>query len=131
MKGKNTDYHLILTEDGVPAEFKAQLVKLGNHLFLDTYPGDLDLENSFYEMHLIGAHIFAKMTVGAEKCTYTLLDHEWLEKLLEQKNSIIAHKKLETGIVLTASTSELQNFVLKHADDTLAFPDPVGLFRHQ
>jgi len=44
-----------------------------------------------------------------------------LEKAIAKRKVKIRHQRLEDGIVLTASTEELQKFVLKYADE--AFSD--------
>jgi hypothetical protein len=43
----------------------------------------------------------------------------------------IAHERMEDGIVLTASTQELQKFFLQYAEDLKAFPDPTKFYRQK
>ena len=57
---------------------------------------------------------------------------EEFEKLLEQDPNAVKHEKLENdAIILTASTRQLQEFVLKHADDKRLFTDATVLLRRK
>ncbi len=58
------------------------------------------------------------------------LDDDWLRKRIEEGEVNIAHERLGTDILLTASTKDLQMFVLKYAEDKEAFPDPEEFRRH-
>jgi len=59
-----------------------------------------------------------------------LTDDEKLKELLEEKPDVVKYEKLEKDkIILTASTHQLQEFVLKHADGDKLFTDGVPLLR--
>ena len=61
-----------------------------------------------------------------------LTDDEEFKKLLEQDPNAIKHEKIENnGVILTASTSELQEFVLKYADGEKLFTDVKVLLRRK
>jgi hypothetical protein len=56
------------------------------------------------------------------------LHPEWLGKLLKEKPALIAHEWVkepdagdESRVLLTASTAELQKFMLKYVGDTNVF----------
>jgi len=50
------------------------------------------------------------------------MDPESLKRLTEGKSSILPQAKLEDGgVLITASTKELQEFVSKHSDDGTLF----------
>ena len=60
-----------------------------------------------------------------------MLDHDWLEKALTEPTAL-AHQKLEGGeLLLTASTAELQEFILKSCADPAAFGDSTVFTRQQ
>jgi hypothetical protein len=122
-------YNLIYTEEGVPARFDAHLVQLGEFLFLDTYPGEPDIKNDFYLIHLIPAHIFSRIEMEGDTLRYAMLDLDWLRDMISEEKVSIGHEKVDGGILLTATTAELQEFFIKYADDDKAFSDPTELRR--
>lgn len=81
------------------------------------------------------AHIFFKLQVTNSTLQLDALNYDWLDKLLKQNPQALAHERVhepdrdekEARLMLTASTAELQRFVLQHAGSTNAFPagDPI------
>jgi len=123
-------YVLTYTEKGVAAKFQANLVQLGEHLFLDLYPAEeADVRNDLLKLHLVPAHTFARLTIKEDVLQLTMMDNDWLRGKLTRKELSIPHQALDDGIVLTASTKELQAFVTKLAVDPQAFPKPTILKR--
>jgi hypothetical protein len=118
--------------------FRAHLVRLGEQRFLDAL-----LVRTSDNWPGVGrpavvvrpAHIF--FTVELTNSTLQLrgLNPEWIDKLLKEQPKEIAHEWLkepdnsdEGGrVLLTASTAELQRFVLKYAEHPKAFAggDPM------
>ena len=124
-------YDLIYTEERVPARFEAHLVQVGEFLFLDTYPGEPDIKNDFYLIHIIPAHIFLRIEIEGDVLRYAMLDLDWLKKMISEKNVDIEHEEMEGGILLTARPKELQAFLAEYAEDEKAFPDPQELHRQK
>jgi hypothetical protein len=114
-------YEVIYTEKGASAKFEVHLARLGKFLFADIYPQEPDLKNGFYKGHLVAVHSFAKIAVGADVLNITMLDPDWLQKMTEDKKIQLAHEEVDDGLVLTASTEDLQKFVLQYAEDEKAF----------
>ena len=54
---------------------------------------------------------------------------DYIEQLLEERRIRIKHERLKESFVLTASTEELQKFVLKYMDDKQAFVESDVLLR--
>jgi hypothetical protein len=52
-----------------------------------------------------------------------------LKKLIEEDPDAIEHLAVEDRLILTASTKELQAFVLKYADGDKVFTDEIVLER--
>ena len=51
-----------------------------------------------------------------------MLDSHWMEKMFDEKKLTLAHyQKQGGGVILTASTKELQSFVRQYANDDRAF----------
>lgn len=134
----NKKYQLTLTdEDGRKGLFEAQLVKLEDKLFFDIYSEEFPCEiedanktelfyNAFF---LIPAHTFAKVDFTEPKLKLTLTDDETMGELLEAEPNAVKFESVDDGVVLTASTKELQKFVLKYADDERLFSEEIELVR--
>jgi len=50
-------------------------------------------------------------------------------ELLEAEPNAVKFESVDDGVVLTASTKELQKFVLKYADDERLFSEEIELVR--
>lgn len=136
MDDPNNSYKLIFTdEEGRKGSFIARLVKLKNKLFLDVYPSGLPWEpedpndidyNTFF---LIPAHTFLKVESIEPRLKMSITQEGEMEKLLKEKPDAVEHTSVEDRLVLTASTKQLQAFVLKYADDERLFCNEVALVR--
>lgn len=126
------EYKLVYTESGKAGEFQVHLLKLGNTLYLDFFPESDGLKdskrNDFYLSHFVPGHMFAKVTQIEPSLRMALVNPEWLKKLLEKNPKAIDHQPIgEDRIVLTASTKDLQKFVVANVNE--AFGDPATLKR--
>jgi hypothetical protein len=130
--GSDESYILTYTEKGVAAKFQANLVQLGEHLFLDLYPAEeADVKNDLMKLHLVPAHTFARLSIKEDTVELAMMDNDWLRGKLTRKELVIPHQALIDGVVLTASTKELQAFVTKIAVDPEAFAKPSILKRSE
>jgi hypothetical protein len=139
-KGDNDkEYKLFFTdEEGKTGQFFVRRLKLGEALFLDflPYPDDLETNRDFYyDRHLIPMHSFAKLLPAESGLQVSLFNGAWLDELIEKDAAAIRHERLDQEraglIILTATTEELQSFVLKHLNDKDAFLEPIALKRKQ
>jgi hypothetical protein len=133
-------YKLIFSDDkGQKGSFVTHLVKLRNKLFLDVYPDELPWEpddpnkvkwlfNSFF---LIPAHTFIKIDSIEPQLKMRLINDGKMEELLKEDPNAVKHTSIEDRLILTASTKELQAFVLEYADDNRVFTDEVVLNRRE
>ena len=133
-------YKLIFAgQDTLKGSFIAHLVKLNDMLFLDIYPSEIpwDLEDPnesdwpFNSLFLIPAHAFIKIDSVGPKLKMRLMLETQLKKILEENPEAIAHVVVEDRPVLTASTKELQAFILKYADTDKLFTDEIVLERKE
>jgi hypothetical protein len=110
---------IYIDEKNKVGKFAICLVKLGDNLFFDIYPGEATLaDNDFYRMHLVAAHSFMRVNLKRDSLELRVMNIEGLDKMLKSDSSIIQHERLENGsIVLTASTRQLQEFMLKYGID--------------
>lgn len=130
-KGDGSAYKLVLTEGDKVSPFVAHLVQLGQHRFLDLCP-DRDVlkdgkQGGLYNSALIPGHLFLKVQQISPVLQLGMLDVDWLDKLLKANPKAVAHQEMEGGgVVLTASTAELQAFVIKHWDTTNAWGEKLS-----
>jgi len=112
-------------------KFDAHLCQLGKYLFLDLYPQDAQTAGTdFYKAHLVPAHSFLKVSMDGDDLHLAPLSHDWAQNRIARKQFEIAHEVLDGGaIVLTASTKELQAFVLQHAEDPETFAEAEPFHR--
>lgn len=133
--------------DGAKGLFEARLVRLKDQLFLDVYPAERGFEetmepleeaakdpnNSIWPLNfvfIVPVHTFLKVDSIEPTLQMRLTDDDKMEELLKEDPNAVQHAVLgDERLVLTASTKELQAFVLKYADDERLFGDPIVLKR--
>jgi len=110
--------------------FDLFLIKLDNNFYFDFYPEDYESENYMRNIHLFPVHTFAKVEIEKNSIKINQFSISFLEELIKQNRIKISHEKSGQNIILTASTEELQKFVVKYADDEDAFEEPILLKRN-
>ena len=123
-------YDLTVGDGSEKGEFIAHLVKIDGMLFLDLFPEKPQLEaNNFYKLHLLRVHTFMKIELIEPTLQMRMIDPDKMQDMLEDNPTLIKHEILEDGIVLTASTEQLQQFMIEHANDEGLFGDASELKR--
>lgn len=99
------------------ARYKVNLGLIGNQRYFDITPvPEKDLDD-----HYIAGHSLWRVTLQGGTLTLEQLDYDWLKVLLTKQRTALDHEVVEGDIVLTASTEELQRFVLRYAGDPKAY----------
>lgn len=117
--------------------FVACLVKLGDKSFLDVFPdrfpaGPQDVEKMelmFNAFFFVPAHTFVKVDAIGDQLKMRLTDDEDFGKLIAAEPNAVTWASVEDRPILTATTKDLQAFILKHADDKRLFTNEVVLVR--
>lgn len=112
--------------------FEVHLLILDTTLFLDFYPGENEqLEiNDMMAFHLYPVHTFATIHISDDTLKIFQFDPSYLEdQIKERKVRIKYEQNPESGILLSASTKELQDFFSKYASDPDAVIDPIILLK--
>jgi hypothetical protein len=123
-KSGDKSYRLtIKLKDEGEGIFEAHLLKLGEHLFLDLFPEEPETGSEFYNMHVIPAHSFIRVSLEGHVLRMGFFDLDWLQKNIEENKVSIKHERRDDMIVLTASTKELQEFVQKHWEEAFRFEE--------
>lgn len=117
--GGDKSYKLTIDENsGKHGEMSAHLFKLKKQLYMDLIPTKLDLATNTPDIISVGVFpghlLVAVKELGATTLKATFLDYDELKKLLEANPSALAHRTEDGGMLLTASTPELQKFVIKY-----------------
>ena len=116
-------YRLVFTErDGEKGAFVVHLARIGGATFLDLYPEEREHPaSSLYEDHWIRAHTFLLVEALGPELRLRAPETEWLARYLAEHPDALAHEDLGESVVITASTEELQRFVLRHLETEGAF----------
>lgn len=145
MADEDKTYQLIYSKDSAdPNEnakglYVAKMVKLENKLFLDVSSlspyGKLDEKKPpewlFSSILFLPVHTFFRIDSLGPQLKLRLTDDDKLKDLLKKDPNVIKHEMVEGTPVLTASTSELQRFVLKYADNKDLFSTELILNRQK
>jgi hypothetical protein len=125
-------YVLRITEDRKLSNIELHIVKLGDNFFFDFYPGDNDHikdMNGYLSLQFIPVHTFAKVNITPEYIEVYRLDPSWLEEILDNDPSQIKHEKTSEYILLTASTDDLQRFIIAYAELEEMYLEKEVLYR--
>ena len=122
-------YDLVYSQQGVPAKFEGHLAKLGDNLFLDTYPEDLEMKNDYYKAHIVLTHMISKITLNGDSLLLAVLDDQWLGEQVDNDSVNIDFENVGSDILLTSTPQMLQEFIKANANNEDAFPDPATYYR--
>jgi hypothetical protein len=97
------------------------LVKLGKYYYTDYYPAEeMERESAddFFAAHYIPMHsIYRIKFINNNSLDIQQLDGGYLENLIKNNQIRIRHEVMEDGsYVITASTEELQQYLIKYSD---------------
>lgn len=119
-KSGEKQYELIAKRKNLPEDYySVHLVKLQDFYFLDIYPKNKSeyCKSIFFGIYYILAHNIAKITIDKDVLRINMFNPAVLENMIKNKKINISHAYYGENILLTASTAELQDFVLKYAND--------------
>jgi hypothetical protein len=131
--GTNSQYSLMVVEGaGKEGQFTATLFKLKGERFLDLIPSDCNYASN--QADLVGGamfpgHLLARVSQIEPSLKLAFFDFDWLAKYLEQNPKALAHQNVDKRLLLTASTKDLQAFVLAHLKPGELFDKPGELER--
>jgi hypothetical protein len=126
----DSSYRITMTDNKGKGIFHAHLFCLKNKFFIDFFPKETDSDNELLGMHMVPSHSVARVLFQGDKIQIRWYNEEWLSDLFKQNRIRLSHVEIpyeasvndETSqIILTASTTELQKFLLKYGDDPQAF----------
>ena len=80
-------YLINYTDKEGMAKFSVHLFKLGNRLFLDFYPEEVESSNDLMASHLVPMHTVATVDLAPEKIVIQWYNEEWLIGLFKQRSA--------------------------------------------
>lgn len=121
--------YTVTVKDGdgqVEQMYYAFLVNIGGNHYLDYFPAETpwqQLYDSFYRQHFTPLHsIYRVQFNGDRSFDASQFDNNYLEGLISKKQIRIRHEERTDGTTLiTASTGELQQYVLKYGNVPQAY----------
>jgi hypothetical protein len=132
VKEKSNAYEMIFRKEGKVAVFFVHLFQLEGELYFDFLPLSSNAPGiDLFDLHLLPTHSVAKVAmINKDEVLIKWFNEVWLTKLFEQNRIKIAHEVImdetpsdeeDKAYVLTASTEELQKFIIKYGNEDSAF----------
>ena len=117
-------YMLTMEKEGEKeTRFYAFLVKLGPNYYFDYYPVEVDRTgkmDDFFKFHYTRLHAISRVNIVSNTfIKISEFDDSYMNKLIDTKN--IRIKREKEGNLITASTEELKQYILKYGDVTEAY----------
>jgi DNA-binding PadR family transcriptional regulator len=114
-------YLVTIRDDNAVVKYYAFLTSLGKQLYIDYYPCENAQQSKydgFYKQHLVKMHSFYRIRFNDDRSFETSqFDEDFLKKLIDNKQIRIKYEvRYDGNYVITASTEELQQYVLKYGD---------------
>ena len=109
-------------------QYIAFLARIGKHLYFDYYPaykkGDRK-PDEFFGVHFVRMHTSYRAEILKDgSFELSQLDGSYVQSLIDEKKIRINHEKDANGnIVITASTDELQGYIIKYGDEPGAYSE--------
>ena len=112
----------------------AFLARIGKHLYFDYYPADRKEDekiDEFFGAHLVKMHTSYRVEILNDgSFELSQLDESYVTKLIDEKKIRISHETdADDNTVITASTQELQQYLLKYGDEPLAYRSDKTIFK--
>ena len=123
-------------ENGPTSErYIAFLARIGNHLYFDFYPAgkkeDLKMVDEFFGAHFVKMHTSYRVEIMNDRSfELSQLAEGYVTRLIDEKKIRIKHETYaDDNIVITASTSELQQYLIKYSDEPEAYESEKTIFK--
>jgi len=112
----------------------AFLARIGKHLYFDYYPADRKEDekiDEFFGAHLVKMHTSYRVEILNDRSfELSQLDESYVTKLIDEKKIRISHETdADDNTVITASTQELQQYLLKYGDEPSAYRSDKTIFK--
>jgi hypothetical protein len=109
---------------------RAKCFKVGDSLFMDTYPDDPDEKaNKWWVMHVFPIHVLTKIELQDDHLTLTPINESWMQDALKNGTLALPHirQKGENSVLFTASPEQWMEFLKKYAANKSVFDEKNSL----
>ena len=118
----------------ISEQYIAFLARIGKHLYFDYYPADKKEDrklDEFFGVHFIKMHTSYRVEISKDgSFELSRLDEGYVTKLIDEKKIRISYEKdADDNTVITASTKELQQYLLKYGDEPSAYRSDKTTFK--
>jgi hypothetical protein len=111
--------------EGTPSQ--PDWVKVGDGLYASLVQGqevsEASREAGSYEVRLSQAHWVFRVWLDGSRLRLADLSEDWFKEAVDGGRVHIGFDRIDDTLILTASTEEIQAFLLEFAGDELAFPE--------
>ena len=115
-------------------QYIAFLARIEKHLYFDYYPADKKEDrklDEFFGVHFVRMHTSYRMEILKDgSFELSQLDGSYVKSLIDEKKIRISHETdADDNTVITASTKELQQYLLKYGDEPSAYRSEKTTFK--
>jgi hypothetical protein len=129
-RGDGQSYDMAISGEDSTVMFQTHLVELGGHRFIDVCPRPPDWEDSPYRDLMLPLHWLGSISIDGDTLIISLMDPNDMSKLAKSGVKTPSYVDVDNLRVLTASTEELQKFIIDNLDKKV-FTVPGRMFRQK
>ena len=133
---KQQGYFIIYQDKNgkVTDQYIAFLSRIGKHLYFDYFPADKKEDrklDEFFGVHFVRMHTSYRIEILKDgSFELSQLDGSYVKSLIDEKKIRISHETdADDNTVITASTKELQQYLLKYGDEPSAYRSEKTTFK--
>ena len=133
---KQQGYFIIYQDKNgkVTDQYIAFLSRIGKHLYFDYFPADKKEDrklDEFFGVHFVRMHTSFRVEILKDgSFELSQLDGSYVKSLIDEKKIRISHETdADDNTVITASTKELQQYLLKYGDEPSAYRSEKTIFK--
>ncbi len=120
MQTDRDEYRMVYVSGEEASQYEVHAVRLEGRLFLDLCPDKALLEERLHGeayIPLVTTHFFLRAVLEPDCLELAALDDDAIEKSLDRGEIDIPNARSADGLLLTAQTDQLQDLVVRLADD--------------
>src|SRR6187200_3343865 len=133
---KQQGYFIIYQDKNgkVTDQYIAFLSRIGKHLYFDYFPADKKEDrklDEFFGVHFVRMHTSFRVEILKDgSFELSQLDGSYVKSLIDEKKIRISHETdADDNTIITASTKELQQYLLKYGDEPSAYRSDKTIFK--
>ena len=133
---KQQGYFIIYKDENgkTSDQYIAFLARIGKHLYFDYYPADKKEDrklDEFFGVHFVKMHTSYRVEILKDgSFELSQLDGSYVKSLIDEKKIRISHETdADDNTIITASTKELQQYLVKYGDEPSAYRSEKTTFK--